>query len=757
MKYILLFFFLFFTIWINSSPVFSQMISNGNFSYEISVPSSGSYQASVRASKVTPSPVNPVSPLASQFPLFGLENLPLGFTIEGINFDENAANTGYYQIPPDPIGAAGPDHLVSVVNSTIEWFTKAGVTENSQSLQSFFSPVSPLTLTFDPKVIYDQYTDRFVVVTLEQVEAGTNPNPGNISRILLAVSDDSDPNGTWYFHAINAKTVISSVERWADYPGFAVDEEAIYVTTNMFAFAGASTTTSAVRLWIINKGLGSGGFYDGGTASVNVYNPYAGGGTATTTQPTHIFGSNFPSSVGTFLVSYSGLTSGGNEFVQVVRVDNPLGSPTFSPQYVNIGNIEGPSFPALPDAPQSGTAIGIEVNDRRALHAVWRDTMLYLVAEILPNSGPDASQTTAHWWKLNTSNLNSISLNDQGNVGGEDIATGTYTFFPSIAVDSTGNMAIGFSASASTIYPGAYYTGRLSTDPPGTVQGSEVVRAGLDYYIRTFGTPGFDRNRWGDYSGISVDPADGLTFWVYNEYALTRGTAFGGEDGRWGTAFGSFAFTVSANIKAILEGPFNGTSMLTSLQDNGDLPLTQPYNTSPWNYGGAESVTNIPPNIVDWVLVELRTGTSASTSIKTRAAFLKDDGSIVDLDGISQVKFVGVVADDYYLVVRHRNHLPIMSATAQSLSYTSSLFDFTSDINNAYGLNSMAPLQGGLFGLWGGDADASGLIDGNDRTITWDNRNFNGYQNSDCVLSGTVDANDRSLVWNNRNQITNVP
>jgi hypothetical protein len=756
MKYQLIIFLLVCFIWMKPLSVFSQRISDDDLTCEISVPSGGSYQSSVYASKVLPSPVSLSIFPGSQFPLPGLESLPLDFTIEGINFDENAANTGYYQIPPDPIGAAGPGHLVSVVNSTIEWFTKAGVTENSQTLQNFFNPLSPTTLTFDPKVIYDQYASRFVVVTLEQIEAGTNPNPGNISRILLAVSDDSDPNGTWYFHAINAKTVISSWECWADYPGFAVDEEAIYVTANMFAFYPRNIS-SAVRLWIINKGLGSGGFYDGGTASVNVYNPYALDGTATTTQPTHIFGSNLPSTVGTFLVSYSGLSDGTDEYIQVVRVNNPLGSPSFTQQYVNIGNIEGPNFPALPDAPQSGTAIDIEVNDRRALHAVWRDTMLYLVAEILPNSGPDVSQTTAHWWKLNTNNINSIVLEDQGNIGGEDIATGTYTFFPSIAVDDEGNTAIGFSASAPTIYPGAYYTGRLSNDPPGTIQASEVLRVGLDYYIRTFGTPGTDRNRWGDFSGISVDPADGQTFWVFNEYAIESGTAFGGEDGRWGTAFGSFAFTISANIKVFLEGPFNSTTMLTALQANGDLPVSQPYNISPWNYNGTESVLNIPADVVDWILVELRTGTSSSTKIKTRAAFLKSDGSIVDLDGISQVKFTGVASDDYYLVVHHRNHLPVMSAAAQSLSYSSSLFDFTLDLNNAYGSNSMVSLPGGVFGLWGGDADASGLIDGIDRTVTWDNRNLNGYQNSDCVLSGTVDANDRSIVWNNRNHATNVP
>jgi hypothetical protein len=59
----------------------------------------------------------------------------------------------------------------------------------------------------------------------------------------------------------------------------------------------------------------------------------------------------------------------------------------------------------------------------------------------------------------------------------------------------------------------------------------------LDYYERTFGS---GRNRWGDYSGISLDPADDVTFWVFNEYASTRGTPTGTEDGRWATEWGSF-------------------------------------------------------------------------------------------------------------------------------------------------------------------------------------------------------------------------
>ncbi|MEZ5584613.1 MAG: hypothetical protein R3F37_19235 [Candidatus Competibacteraceae bacterium] len=107
---------------------------------------------------------------------------------------------------------------------------------------------------------------------------------------------------------------------------------------------------------------------------------------------------------------------------------------------------------------QSGTNTPIEVNDRRVLDAVWRNNALWLTTTILPNAGPDVGQTTAHWIKLNTSAVptGAITLADQGNIGAEDIATNTFTFFPSLAVNSKGDAKFGFAASAATIFPGAY-------------------------------------------------------------------------------------------------------------------------------------------------------------------------------------------------------------------------------------------------------------------------------------------------------------
>src|SRR5215510_3850784 len=80
-------------------------------------------------------------------------------------------------------------------------------------------------------------------------------------------------------------------------------------------------------------------------------------------------------------------------------------------------------------------------------------------------------------------------------------------------------------------------------DAPGSVRSSEVVRAGEDFYVRTFSTNIAARNRWGDYGGIAVDPTNNKFFWVFNEFADQRGTILSGlpgEDGRWRMTWGRY-------------------------------------------------------------------------------------------------------------------------------------------------------------------------------------------------------------------------
>lgn len=488
------------------------------------------------AGVVDPGPVSPArADLATPEKAAGSDPQPLAWTGTEVgasflstNFDDNGAYTGGYRfIPPDSHAAAGPNHVVDVVNVTITFHQKNGTIDMQDSLANFFASLSPLTFTFDPKVLYDQYAGRWVVLTMEQTQVSSG-DPADTSRMFVAVSDDSDPNGTWYVSQFS--TVVNTGEdNWADYPGFAVDDKAVYITTNLFGFSSGSY--NGARVWILDKGLGSGGFYDNGPLSVTVADPYASAGIATTTQPSHMYGT-VPAGMGVFLVSFSGISSGSNELAQVVRLDDPLGTPTFTQTYVSLGDIDSLSG-SLPDMPQSGTTTLIESNDRRALDAVWRNNALWLTTTINPNTGADSGQATAMWIKIDTSNLGSLSLADSGTIGGEDIATGAYTTFPSIAVNASEDVVVGFSASAPSIYAGAYFVDRQASDAPGYTGSAVTVKAGVDWYKRTFGGA---RNRWGDYSAAVVDPADEC-FWVFNEWADTQGTLISGEQGRWGTAY----------------------------------------------------------------------------------------------------------------------------------------------------------------------------------------------------------------------------
>ncbi len=511
-----------------------------------------------------------------------------GVSFLGYNFDDNATeNNGFLFIPPDPMGAAGPDRLIGVVNTGLECRTKTGTLLYRDSLKDFFAPLGAQSLgtyTFDPKIVYDHYEGRFLIVALERWFAA-NGDPSDESRILIAVSKTSSPAtataADWWYMAIDSKINIGGVDHWADYPGFEVDEEAVYVTANMFPFSGSGGGT---RLWIVDKGA-AGGFYGGGAAAWTVHDPIPAGFISLTLAPALVYGpggvGGVGSSVGTFLVGYSSLTYGGAgqpEAVEVIRVDDPLGSPTFTGEFVTVGDLEDVGgafgFPPLPDAPQSSTARLIEVNDSRALDAVWRDGSLWVTTTINPNVANDpvnVGSTTAHWFRFDTTAVPApITVADQGNIGGEDIAPNTWTFFPSVAVNGSGAAKFGFSASAQTMFCGAYHTGREVGDPAGTVQPAGPVQIGLDYYTRTFGG---SRNRWGDYSGISVDPADDTTFWIYNEYAETRGTIISGEDGRWGTAWMSCTTSNQIFASVFPLQPLNGPVSLYAQPDGSGDPL----------------------------------------------------------------------------------------------------------------------------------------------------------------------------------------
>ena len=130
---------------------------------------------------------------------------------------------------------------------------------------------------------------------------------------------------------------------------------------------------------------------------------------------------------------------------------------------------------------------------------------------------------------------------------------------------------------------------------------------------------------------------------------------------------------VTLQTKVFLQGPYDGTAMETSLNQQSLIPEVEPYaglNFTLVNNKVQEKTTStiISSNdIVDWVFLELRDENDPSIIISTRSALLQADGDVVDMDGTSPVSFYCVDPGNYYVAVKHRNHLGVMTDEAKNI------------------------------------------------------------------------------------------
>ncbi len=217
---------------------------------------------------------------------------------------------------------------------------------------------------------------------------------------------------------------------------------------------------------------------------------------------------------------------------------------------------------------------------------------------------------------------------------------------------------------------------------------------------------------------------------------------------------------INVKAKIFLQGPFSTNSMLTTLNQNSLLPNSQPYNTAPWNYNGNENLGSGPgSSMVDWVLVELRSASNPAQIVARRAAMLKNNGLLLNTDGSEGIVFSNVSAGSYYIVVFHRDHLGIMSSAPVPLSSNSTLYDFTTAMNKAYGQNPMIQLTTGVFGMYAADGNADGVINIADRDEVWLVQNGTmGYLEGDFNMNSGVTIHDVNQLWNQNNgAITRVP
>jgi hypothetical protein len=253
---------------------------------------------------------------------------------------------------------------------------------------------------------------------------------------------------------------------------------------------------------------------------------------------------------------------------------------------------------------------------------------------------------------------------------------------------------------------------------------------------------------------------------------------------------------VSLSVKAFLQGAYS--SVLGRHKDVTDnwvqalntFALNQPYNVAPFSYPGTESVasgffknTAATTDIVDWVLIELRDAVIPGAVVASKAAFIREDGMIVDIDGVSNPRFNGLDAKKYYINIRHRNHLSIRSSTTVFVhGATPVLYDFSTDQSKAFqnvsitSNTAMSDLGGGVFGLWGGDVNSNSSISatgssfsvndflylkdialaGSLTTIKGSPIGSPVYDNADINMDGTVRASGRNAIVNDALFLWNI-
>ncbi len=216
-----------------------------------------------------------------------------------------------------------------------------------------------------------------------------------------------------------------------------------------------------------------------------------------------------------------------------------------------------------------------------------------------------------------------------------------------------------------------------------------------------------------------------------------------------GTSSADFVITITVRVelKIFLEGPYDTSTneMSTDLRDNDYLPNQSPYSEDPRN------VSSIPNNIVDWVLVELRE-TANGSAVASKSTFLRKDGKIVTDDGLNSYIKIQTSEGKYFIVIKHRNHLSIMSQDSIQLnSNSSSLYDFTIGSDKFYGTGGAKELKTNVWGMWAGDINQNGEITTSDYTLWYNSARTgdSGYKDNDCNLNAQVTTSDYTIWYNN--------
>ncbi len=384
--------------------------------------------------------------------------------------------------PPDPSIAVGPSHVLVTVNMSIAWYTKAGVQQFSAQLGSpgnpgFFEDVGAGTFTFDPKCFYDHIAQRFVVLALETYNNATEQS----AWITIAVSDDSDPNGVWYKYRTDAVINVSGTTYWWDFPGLGYDQQAYYVTGNLFGLSASGYAGAGFR--VFNKTP----MLTGSAASYSTLRD----GARYTVQPALHFGSNSAA----YFADVENTTT-----MRIHAIRNPITSPSLSTTTVAI--------PSAPGSINPPTINGNPVSGADITMPYWVNGKLYVVQNSQQNG-----RNVAAWNEFATNSWPTSGSVTRTQGGMIDAGPYLHTVFPAIAANSVGDVGVVLGDSGENQRVNVAVAGRRQTDPTGAMGVPVVVKPG-DHD---------GGGRWGDYQAICVDPTDNGLFWAVGEYLSSSG------------------------------------------------------------------------------------------------------------------------------------------------------------------------------------------------------------------------------------------
>jgi hypothetical protein len=384
--------------------------------------------------------------------------------------------------PADCSVAAGPSHLLMTTGITWAVLDKAGHQLLCTDLAAWFSSVSDDAIIGNSRVIYDQFCGRWMIA------ACGRSSDGKSSRLLFSVSQTRNPLGAWWNWALDAG--LNGVEETslvAEGLGFGLDNSALYLTANMFDESGEF---QYAKLRILNKSALLAGEALQWWDYWDLRDP--DGSAAFGIQPAHTFG--------TPGIAYLlNATSEGQSLIQW-RLTQPLSeSPRLSRRAIpTVG------YQLAPNACQPESRIEIETGDTRLINVVFRNGLLWTAHTVAANWGEANNVAAIQWFQINTG----AGIMSQQHIYGHPSA---YYFCPTIMVDGRGNMMMVFNRAGKTEYPAARFTGRLSTDQPGTLHSSVPLKESTVSC----------HSEWGSYNGAAVDTND-TRIWVIGQYAANE-------------------------------------------------------------------------------------------------------------------------------------------------------------------------------------------------------------------------------------------